>query len=199
VTLQPRGHENEQENYISKLILRTFWILALFATGVTAGCSGQTSLPPNPVVVSTAPARGAMNVPLAQVVSVTFNKAMNRSTITTTTFTLAAPGGIAVPGAVASAGTTASFTPTLPLALGTVYTALITTGVQDTSGSALLANYMWTFTTGAVRTVASTNRASGAPCSLQPPLTGTGPMRNWFVGTLFVVGVCLYVITDFSK
>ena len=38
-----------------------------------------------------------------------------------------------------------------------------------------------------------------APCSVQPPPTGTGPMRNWFVGTLFVVGVCLYVIKGFSK
>jgi hypothetical membrane protein len=38
-----------------------------------------------------------------------------------------------------------------------------------------------------------------APCSVQPLLTGTGPMRNWFVGTLFVVGVCLYVIKGFSK
>jgi hypothetical protein len=162
VTLQLRGNENEEENSMSKQMLRTFWILALFASGVIAGCSGQTSLPPNPTVVSTTPARGAMNVPLAQVVSVTFNKAMNHATITTTTYTLTAPGGIAVPGAIASVGTTSSFTPTLPLALGTVYTAMVTTGVQDTSGNALLANVTWAFTTGTVPRVASTNPASGA-------------------------------------
>ncbi|MGP8157693.1 MAG: hypothetical protein ACLQMT_12620 [Candidatus Acidiferrales bacterium] len=38
-----------------------------------------------------------------------------------------------------------------------------------------------------------------APCSVHPPPTGMGPMRNWFVGTLFVVGVCLYLIKGFSK
>jgi hypothetical protein len=156
------GDENEEENFMSKQTHRTFWILALFATGVIAGCSGQTPVPPNPTVVSTAPARGATNVPLAQVVSVTFDKAMNHATITAATFTLTAPGAIAVPGTVASAGTTSTFTPTLPLALGTVYTATITTGVQDTLGNALLANYVWSFTSGTVPTIASTNPASGA-------------------------------------
>lgn len=36
-----------------------------------------------------------------------------------------------------------------------------------------------------------------APCSA-PLQTGTGPMRNWFVGILFVMGVCLYLIKGFS-
>jgi hypothetical protein len=146
-----------------KQMLRTFWILVVFASGsVIAGCSGQTSVPPNPTVVSTAPANHASNVLLAQVVSVTFNKAMNHATITATTFTLTAPGAIAVPGTVASAGTTSSFTPTLPLAPGTLYTGTITTGVQDTSGNALLANHVWSFTTGTVPTLRSTNPARGA-------------------------------------
>lgn len=38
-----------------------------------------------------------------------------------------------------------------------------------------------------------------APCSVHPLPTGMGPMRNWFVGTLFVIGVCLYLIKGFSK
>ena len=147
---------------MSKLTLRTFWILALFATGVIAGCSGSTSAPLNPTVVSTTPSRSATGVPLAQVVTATFNEAMNHSTITTGTFTVTAPGGIAVPGAVTSTGTTSSFTPTLPLILGTVYTATITTGVQNIAGRAMLANDTWTFTTGTIPTVATTNPASGA-------------------------------------
>ena len=36
-------------------------------------------------------------------------------------------------------------------------------------------------------------------CSADPLSTGAGPMRNWFVGTLFAVGVCLYLIKGFSK
>ena len=34
---------------------------------------------------------------------------------------------------------------------------------------------------------------------LKPLPTGTGPMRNWFVGILFVIGACLYLIKGFSK
>jgi hypothetical protein len=38
-----------------------------------------------------------------------------------------------------------------------------------------------------------------ARCSVSPLPTGMGPMRNWFVGILFAVGVCLYLIKGFSK
>jgi hypothetical membrane protein len=38
-----------------------------------------------------------------------------------------------------------------------------------------------------------------APCSADPLPTGTGTMRNWFVGILFVMGACLYLIKGFSK
>jgi hypothetical protein len=38
-----------------------------------------------------------------------------------------------------------------------------------------------------------------APCSLHALPTGTGPMRNWFVGILFVMGACLYLIKGFSR
>jgi len=38
-----------------------------------------------------------------------------------------------------------------------------------------------------------------SPCTVHPSPTGQGPMRNWFVGVLFVVGVCLYLIKGFSK
>jgi hypothetical protein len=146
---------------MSKQMLRTFWILALFGTGVIAGCSGQTSAPPNPTVVSTTPARGATNVQLAQVISATFDKAMNHATITTT-FWLTAPGAIAVAGTVTSNGTTSSFPPTLPLAPGTLYTATISTGVQDTSGNALRGNAVWTCTTGTILTITSTSPTTNA-------------------------------------
>jgi hypothetical protein len=38
-----------------------------------------------------------------------------------------------------------------------------------------------------------------APCSADPLPTGMGRMRNWFVGILFVMGACLYLIKGFSK
>jgi hypothetical protein len=36
-------------------------------------------------------------------------------------------------------------------------------------------------------------------CAANPLPTGEGPMRNWFVGSLFAIGVGLYLIKGFSK
>jgi hypothetical protein len=119
-----------------------------------------------PVVSSTVPANGATSVPLAQVLSANFSKAMNPSTISSATFTVTA-GGVAVPGTVAYAGTTATFTPSIALASGTLFTATITTGAQDTNGYALAANYVWSFTTVIVPPVVTStvplNGASNVP------------------------------------
>ena len=115
-----------------------------------------------PTVISTIPLSGATGVPLTQVISATFSKAMNPATLTNTTFTLSA-GGVAIAGAVTYTGTTASFTPAVSLASNTVFTATITTGAQDVAGDALAANYVWTFTTVVVPpTVVSTIPLNGA-------------------------------------
>jgi hypothetical protein len=110
--------------------------------------AGPVTTPPT--VLSTIPLNGASGVPLNQIVSATFSKAMNPATISSTTFTLTAPGGVAVSGLVAYAaiGDTLTFTPAANLAPSTLFTATITTGAQDLTGAALASNYVWTFTTG---------------------------------------------------
>jgi hypothetical protein len=121
-----------------------------------------------PAVISTVPAAGATGVPVNQVLSATFSKPMNPATITNATFTLAGPGGVAVAGTVAytAAGSIATFTPTVALAFGALYTATITTGATDTTGYPLAANYVWTFTTATRPVVIATipvNGATGVP------------------------------------
>jgi Ice-binding-like/Bacterial Ig-like domain len=103
-----------------------------------------------PAVIATAPVNTATNVPLNQSVSATFSSAINAGTINGTTFTLTGPGGAAVAGVVAynPAGSVATFTPAVALAASTVYTATITTGVTDLSGTHLANNFVWSFTTG---------------------------------------------------
>jgi hypothetical protein len=67
-----------------------------------------------------------------------------------TTFTVEAPGGIAVAGSVTldGTGTIATFTPASgTLAYSTTYTATITTGAMDKAGVSLAGNYVWSFTT----------------------------------------------------
>ena len=124
-----------------------------------------------PVVTSTIPANGAINVPLNQKIAATFNQAMNPGMITAAgTFTVAVSGGgAAVPGTVTyvAASSTAIFTPTANLAPSTHYTATVTTAAQSIGGILLAANYMWSFTTGILvnntpPTVISTVPVSGA-------------------------------------
>ncbi len=130
---------------------------ALAANYVWTFATGAAPDTTKPVVVSTIPANLATNVPLNQVVSATFSKAMNAATINGATFTLTGPGTTAVAGQVvySTIGNTATFTPAANLAASTLYTATITTGAQDLSGNALAVNYVWTFTTG---TAASTTK-----------------------------------------
>jgi hypothetical protein len=119
-----------------------------FTTGSTTCSSGP------PTVISVTPPSGANGICPNTVVVATFSEAMNPSTINTTTFTLSAPGTppVAVAGAVTYdvPSHVATFTPTDPLAFSTLYTATITTGVQDLNGNPLASDYVWTFTTSAV-------------------------------------------------
>jgi hypothetical protein len=147
---------------MSKLTVRFFSVLALLATGVIGGCGREQTPAVPPVVVSTVPALGATGVSFTPMITATFNETMNPATITTSTFTLAGPGGVMIAGTVAGSGLTATFTPTLPLAPSTTYTAMITTGAQSHLGFALAANYMWSFMTGFVPVVTSTIPANGA-------------------------------------
>jgi hypothetical protein len=106
-----------------------------------------------PTVVSVAPPNGSSGICPGTLVVATFSEAMNRSTIISpaTTFTLTGPGVTPVAGTVTYdvSSYAATFTPTSPLALDTLYTATITTGAHDLAGDPLASDYVWTFTTSA--------------------------------------------------
>ena len=80
-----------------------------------------------PVVISTDPLDGAINVPVNQIVSAVFSEKMNPLTVTTANFTLE-QGTTSITGTVNSVGDGAEFTPTFNLMGNTVYTATISTG-----------------------------------------------------------------------
>jgi hypothetical protein len=102
-----------------------------------------------PMVLSTDPAKNATAVFLNKVISANFNMAMNESTINATTFTVK-KGTTAVSGTVSYNGTTASFAPSSPLTMNTIYTATISTAVKNIQGTTITTPYVWTFTTGNV-------------------------------------------------
>ncbi len=109
-----------------------------------------------PIVVSTDPVNSAVDVNLRKVIHATFSTNMDPVTINSTTF-IVKNGSAVIPGAITYAGMVASFTPTIPLAPTTVFTVTITTGAKDALGNAMSANYLWSFATGALPIVASTD------------------------------------------
>ena len=144
-----------------------WWLIA--SALVVAGCGGSnTSTTPQTALAvnSVTPASGSTGVAVTAPVTATFNEVMNGTTVNSSTFTLKSAGGTAVTGNVSySAGSsTAVFTPASPLAYNTVYTATITTGVQNPAGTALGANDTWSFTTatGPAPTVTAVTPANGS-------------------------------------
>jgi hypothetical protein len=99
-----------------------------------------------PEVSSTDPLNNAVAVAQNKIVSITFSKAMDPLTFTTSTFTLK-QGTTSIAGAVAYSGTTATFHSTNNLSTSLVYTATVTTGAKDVAGNAIAANKVWSFTT----------------------------------------------------
>ncbi len=137
-----------------------------------------------PTVISVAPPIGATGICQNTVVVATFSVAMNPATINTTTFTLTAPGTppVAVAGTVTydAATDAATFTPTNPLALNTLYTATITTGAQDLAGGALAADKVWTFTTATTACTTAPAVPLGTACmfgilAATPAVANSGP------------------------
>src|SRR5207245_2388702 len=99
--------------------------------------SAASGCNPLPTVISETPANGATGVCSLAVITATFSEAMNPSSINTTTFTVS-PG---VSGIITHdvSNTIFTFTPSGPLAINSVYTGTVTTGVRDLFGNALAA------------------------------------------------------------
>jgi hypothetical protein len=123
--------------------------LAFIVIVMIAGCEKDT-LPEDiglcPIVVLTNPDDEATNVPLDQIITVTFNKEMNPSTISNASIII--QGNSTVAGTVTYNGNTATFTPSAPLVINTTYTGTVKTTVKDIAGNALQEEYVWTFSTG---------------------------------------------------
>ncbi|MFV8269906.1 Ig-like domain-containing protein [Flavobacterium sp. GT2N3] len=147
----------------TKNLLLTFAILFI---ALISGCAEDDFVETDgvcPMVVTTFPVNGATNVPLDQLISVTFNEEMNAATINQSSFTLK-NGTSEITGAVSYSGTTAIFTPSALLKPNTTYSARITRTVTDLTGNALQTETNWTFSTGLTITpmVTSTDPANDA-------------------------------------
>ncbi len=165
------------------------WFTALLlVSAIGCGDPDKNGIAPPPTtpptVVLVTPPNGSAGVcPNNAIISATFSKAMNATTINTSTFTLSGPGSASVPGAVTYVASTnvATFRPSSSLAVSTTYTATITTGAADTFGNTLAANFVWTFTTAAAACAPPPGPiALGTACNFgilgaTPSVTSVGP------------------------
>ncbi|HEV8687456.1 MAG TPA: Ig-like domain-containing protein, partial [Gaiellaceae bacterium] len=129
----------------------TFQATAIDASGrrdPTPATSSWTITAP-PTVTSTVPTDAATGIATDAVVSATFSRAMDATTIGGSSFTLTPSGGSPVAASVTynSATNVATLTPSAALATNTTYRATLTTAVKAADGVALASAVSWTFTT----------------------------------------------------
>ena len=130
----------------------------------TAAPSGDTT---PPVVSSVSPTSDATDVSTGTAVTVTFDEAMESSTISGSTYELRNSSNQLVTATVAYNGTTntATLTPAAALANSATYTARViggTGGVTDVAGNALASTYTWSFTTAAAGSSGANSLWGGA-------------------------------------
>ena len=100
-----------------------------------------------PVVSSTSPVNGAMDVPPNKQLTATFSEVMDPLSINATTFTLR-QGNTPILGTVTYTGVTAVFSPFAPMTSSAIYTATIRKEARDLAGNEMASDFVWTFTIG---------------------------------------------------
>src|SRR5664280_2971164 len=134
-----------------RMVHNTWFLSALTLLAVSiAGCGRETINVPDttaPFVSSTSPLLGAPGVAVGASISATFSKLVNCPTTSTFTVAVAGGGAAVTPTSVTCSGstvTTATFAPSSPLVLHTLYTATIT-GATDLVGNIMASPYSWNF------------------------------------------------------
>ncbi|WP_169579656.1 ice-binding family protein [Saccharospirillum impatiens] len=133
-------------------------------------------------VTSSAPAAASATAGTNTKVVAVFNRAMKSDTLTQNSFTLQGDGESGVVGAVAYNADTkaATFTPNGNLTASTLYTATITTAVEDETDASLLSDFVWSFTTGS-----SIDDSVPTPVTISPADIAIDVLRNTKVSVIF--------------
>jgi len=170
--------------------------MLLLLVAFAAGCKKVTEeagiIGVCPIVVSTDPMDKAVDVVLNKTISATFNTDMNPAAINSATFTIK-QGSQLISGTVAptSSGTTFTFKPDVALLPFTKYTGTITTGATDKFRTAMVSDYVWTFTTIPQVTL-STNLAAGGTA------TGAGTFAQGSTVTVSATPKTGYTFTNWT-
>jgi len=157
--------------YLSGLI--TLGLLILGAAACGGGSRDANSLS----VLAVSPARDSASAVITASVSATFDRAMDASTIDTTTFVVTGPSGDLTGTVRYDTDTdTAIFDPASELEVGESYTASIARTVRDTLGRMLSEAVIWPFRTGEriVRVSVNADGVEADGCSFDPSVSESG-------------------------
>ena len=177
-------------------ISKSIAFMALLFVAFLAGCkkddfTGEVvGLCPT---VTNDPMDKAVNVPLNKVITATFNTVMKASTITNSTFVIR-QGTTQIAGKIAPTADAAVFTfdPDVDLLPFTTYTGTISKSVTDTLRTAMVADYVWTFTTIPVVSVSADPIAGGT-------VTGGGAFAQSSVVTVNAVPAAGYTFLNWTE
>ena len=144
----------------------------------------QTVVAVAPAISATSPASDAKDITRGAVVSATFSKDMDASTITSASFTMEDAGGVPIAGTVGYDGgtRTATFTPASPLSYNQTYSVTVKGSVRDVTGLVMSTDKTWTFKTIVFEEpVVNNNKIvpGGSPASIfipQPPAGAQDPV-----------------------
>jgi WD40 repeat protein len=164
-----------------------YWVDVVFATGTGSG----TDTSP-PTVTAQSPAVGATGIATTTTATVTFNEALDATTINTSTFELRNSANALVSATVSynAANRTATLTPGTALTVGATYTATVKGGatdprVKDVAGNALAANITWSFTIAPAGTQACSGAASIWPTNPTPAIITDSDTSSVELGVKF--------------
>lgn len=133
-----------------------------------------------PIVLTTSPLDGAVDVAVDKKIRVSFNEPMNASTFTDSSFTVR--GLDFVGGTITYTDSTVTLTPAQNLEPFTLYTGRVRQSVKDEYGNALQTDYVWSFTTGAVGVNLLTNNRFGILAGSGINSFGFGKINDLDVG-----------------
>lgn len=171
-----------------------YWADVVFVTSV-----GPDTTPPS--VTGVSPPSGASGVAVTTAVTATFSENVAAASVDESTFELRNASNVLVPSTVSYSGAarTATLTPSAPLSYETTYTARVVGGaggVQDPAGNLLLADFTWSFTTGAAPPPPPTEGPGG-------PILAIGwsgnPFSRYYAEILRAEGLNAFTAMDISQ
>ena len=157
-----------------------------------------------PEVSGTDPANSTTDFYLNRHITASFDKSMDPSTINTTNFTITYDGGVNTVSGVVSYndnGHVATFNPDVNLTADVVYTATLSTAVEDLAGNTLATAFSWSFSgTEESPALLPVNISTAADFAVlaKTGISKTGTAGTMITGDIGVSPAALTFITGFS-